>query len=153
MTDFSPLDSALYESTPEKIAASLRYLRKADAVMAALMPLSANTQAPPAAVPIGRFVIKPGERVKSGVTPDWRGVIWADGEPTQNTALYAAPPAAVPADQEPLCVGPRNYYGSLEIRCKDGVPEWCVENYDGYHWEPCPRPVYDALLAAARGAK
>ena len=53
MTDFSPLDSALYdalyESTPEKIAASLRYLRKADAVMAALMPLSANTQTPPAA--------------------------------------------------------------------------------------------------------
>lgn len=48
MTDFSPLDSALYESTPEKIAASLRYLRKADAVMAALLPLSANTQAPPA---------------------------------------------------------------------------------------------------------
>ncbi len=51
MTDFSPLDSALYESTPEKIAASLRYLRKADAVMAALMPLSANPQAPPAAAP------------------------------------------------------------------------------------------------------
>jgi len=48
VTDFSPLDSALYESTPEKIAASLRYLRKADAVMAALMPLSASTQAPPA---------------------------------------------------------------------------------------------------------
>ena len=46
MTDFSPLDSALYESTPEKIAASLRYLRKTDAVMAALMPLSASTQAP-----------------------------------------------------------------------------------------------------------
>ena len=50
MTDFSPLDSALYESTPEKIAASLRYLRKADAVMAALMPLSASTQAPPVGV-------------------------------------------------------------------------------------------------------
>ena len=49
MTDFSPLESALYESTPEKIAASLRYLRKADAVLAALMPLSAATQAPPAA--------------------------------------------------------------------------------------------------------
>lgn len=46
MTDFSPLDSALYESTPEKIAASLRYLRKADAVMAALMPLSAAKPAP-----------------------------------------------------------------------------------------------------------
>jgi hypothetical protein len=56
--------------------------------------LYAAPQAPPAAVPIGRFVIKPGERVESGVTPDWRGVIWADGEPTQNTALYAAPPAA-----------------------------------------------------------
>ena len=53
MTDFSPLDSALHESTPEKIAASLRYLRKADAVMAALMPLSANPQALPAAVPAG----------------------------------------------------------------------------------------------------
>jgi len=53
MTDFSPLDSALHESTPEKIAASLRYLRKADAVMAALMPLSANPQAPPAAVAEG----------------------------------------------------------------------------------------------------
>lgn len=50
MTDFSPLDSALHESTPEKIAASLRYLRKADAVMAALMPLSANPQAPSANV-------------------------------------------------------------------------------------------------------
>ena len=104
MTDFSPLDSALYESTPEKIAASLRYLRKADAVMAALMPLSASTQ---------------------------------------------APPAAVPADQEPITAGPGNYYGSLEIRCKDGVPEWCVENYSGCRWNPCPRPVYDALLAAA----
>lgn len=46
MTDFSPLDSALYESTPEKIAASLRYLRKADAVMAALMPLVASPSAP-----------------------------------------------------------------------------------------------------------
>ena len=53
MTDFSPLDSALHESTPEKIAASLRYLRKADAVMAALMPLSANPQAPPAADYVG----------------------------------------------------------------------------------------------------
>lgn len=49
MTDFSPLDSALYESTPEKIAASLRYLRKTDAVMAALMPMSVAPQAPPAA--------------------------------------------------------------------------------------------------------
>ena len=46
MTDFSPLDSALYESTPEKIAASLRYLRKTDAVMAALMPLVASPSAP-----------------------------------------------------------------------------------------------------------
>ena len=58
MTDFSPLDSALYESTPEEIAASLRYLRKADAVMAALMPLSASTQAPPAAVPDGMVMVQ-----------------------------------------------------------------------------------------------
>ena len=60
MTDFSPLDSALYESTPEKIAASLRYLRKADAVMAALMPLSASTQAPPAAA-VPDCLPQPGE--------------------------------------------------------------------------------------------
>ena len=69
MTDFSPLDSALYESTPEKIAASLRYLRKADAVMAALMPLSASTQAPPAAVPAGyvpvSMLVEAREQVES----------------------------------------------------------------------------------------
>ena len=63
MTDFSPLDSALYESTPENIAASLRSLRKADAVMAALMPLSASTPTPPAAVPAG-YVSMPVGRVQ-----------------------------------------------------------------------------------------
>ena len=57
---------------------------------------------------------------------------------------------AVPADQEPITAGPGNYYGSLEVRCKDGTPEWCVENYSGHHWEPCPPIVYAALLAAAR---
>ena len=60
-----------------------------------------------------------------------------------------APPAAVLADQEPLCLEVGNYYGMLQIRCKAGAPEWCVENYSGCHWNPCPRPVYNALLAAA----
>ena len=60
MTDFSPLESALYDATPERIAGALRYLRKADAVMAALMPLSANTpaQQPAAAVPVGWRVMR-----------------------------------------------------------------------------------------------
>lgn len=40
-----------------------------------------------------------------------------------------------------------NYYGCLEIRCVNGKPEWCIENYTGRDWQDCPLPVFAALRA------
>ncbi|WP_353189125.1 hypothetical protein [Pseudomonas sp.] len=123
--------------------ASMRYvLTMPDSQVRCL--LYALAKAPPAAALSNPYTGQ--SRDYRDVESDPAGVlIVGPGAP-----LVAAPPAAVPADQEPLRVGPGNYYGSLEIRCKDGVTEWCVENYSGHHWEPCPMPVYAALLAAAR---
>lgn len=52
------------------------------------------------------------------------------------------------ADHEPRDVGPGNYYGSLSVMVREGNPYWAVENWDGYCWEICPRPVYYALITA-----
>jgi hypothetical protein len=49
-------------------------------------------------------------------------------------------------DIEPRTVGSiGNYYGGLMIMAKDGQPFWCIENWDGYGWEPCPHDVFAVL--------
>jgi hypothetical protein len=40
-----------------------------------------------------------------------------------------------------------NYYGGLEVRLHKGKPEWCIENWDGFDWQPCPQPIFDAIIA------
>lgn len=98
MTDFTPLHSALYESTPEEIAAALRYLRKADAVMAALMPLSANPPLQPAQVPESYALVpvEPTEAMlDAGHAAAWRRIPscfdMTDAEIVYRAMLAAAP--------------------------------------------------------------
>lgn len=53
------------------------------------------------------------------------------------------------ADLKPTEVGDiGNYYGGLWVRCNDGKPEWCIEDYTGFSWGGCPEPVYRAILSA-----
>ena len=106
MTDFSPLESALYDATPERIASSLRYLRKADAVMAALMPLAANTQAPPAAAVPEGYALVPVEPTQAMldaagmcVVPEGKRWLDASNRETWAAMLAAAPEAPQPAKQ------------------------------------------------------
>lgn len=40
-----------------------------------------------------------------------------------------------------------NYYGNLTVRLYNGKPQWAVENYSGFDWEPCPQSIYDAIVA------
>jgi hypothetical protein len=54
-------------------------------------------------------------------------------------------------DLEPTEVGTvGNYYGGLWIMQKDGKAYWAIENHNGFYWDPCPRPVFDALLQEAQ---
>ncbi len=46
-----------------------------------------------------------------------------------------------------------NYYGNLRIRKVGDAWEWCVENYDGCDWMPCPAAIGEVLVANAAGAE
>lgn len=39
-----------------------------------------------------------------------------------------------------------NYYGSLNIREVEDGWEMCTESYSGFHWNPIPEYLYEALL-------
>ena len=116
MTDFSPLDSALYESTPEKIAASLRYLRKTDAVMAALMPMSVAPQAPPAALAVLQDLSERFSAMHAN------GDVWITSVAAAKMAQTAAaqaqqPAAAVPEVLCTRCGHPTMHMGSMCYGC------------------------------------
>lgn len=49
--------------------------------------------------------------------------------------------------------GPSNHYGGLLIQCKDGKPEWCIEDCGQLLWEPCPPDVFAALRALVEGGE
>jgi len=126
MTDFSPLESALYDATPERIASSLRYLRKADAVMAALMPLAANTQAPPAAAVPEGYALVPVEPTQAmldaaGMCVVPEGKRWLDdsNRETWTAMLAAAPEAPQPVKRQPLT--DEEICAALDI---DGADDW-----------------------------
>ena len=126
MTDFSPLESALYDATPERIASSLRYLRKADAVMAALMPLAANTQAPPAAAVPEGYALVPVEPTQAmldaaGMCVVPEGKRWLDdsNRETWTAMRAAAPEAPQPVKRQPLT--DEEICAALDI---DGADDW-----------------------------
>ena len=53
----------------------------------------------------------------------------------------------VPARGDEIVVrGIGNTYGSLAVRQENGKPEWSVEDYNGYVWEPCPQDIYDSIV-------
>lgn len=39
-----------------------------------------------------------------------------------------------------------NHYGCLEVKEENGKFYWCIENWDGSHWEEIPKYLYDAMV-------
>tara|TARA_R110002167_G_scaffold95857_1_gene254780 strand:+ start:707 stop:874 length:168 start_codon:yes stop_codon:yes gene_type:complete len=39
-----------------------------------------------------------------------------------------------------------NYYGTLNIRDKNGIFEWGIEDYSGVEWEQIPESLYNELV-------
>jgi len=42
-----------------------------------------------------------------------------------------------------------NYYGCLNVKVVDGQYYWCVENWDGKHWEPISAELGAVLVKNA----
>ena len=40
-----------------------------------------------------------------------------------------------------------NYYGGLEVKEDEGKFYWCIENWDGHHWNEIPEDLYRSLMA------
>lgn len=43
-----------------------------------------------------------------------------------------------------------NYYGCLTVKKENGKFYWCVENWDGFHWDEIPEYLYEALMKFER---
>lgn len=80
---------------------------------------------------------------------DLKAAAQADYERRILSALSPAPmPVAEIAELPETPVGDvGNYYGGLAIRCRNGKPEWSIEDWGGHDWRDCPLPVFEALRA------